>query len=252
MKVLTISSSRVGNSGFLENAIPLIHDFIGKDAINIAFVPFASVQRDYEEYGNMVKVALASLPYSVNTVTPVNAHSVIEKADVIMIGGGNTFKLLHDIYHYQLFQLIQNKVKNGTPYIGWSAGANIAGKSICTTNDMPIIQPQSFTSFGFLPFQINPHYINQTTENFNGETRDQRLEEFVTLNPNVPVIGLPEGTALRLEGNTLQFIGDKDGVLFQSDANTRPQKMKIAKGEDLSVLLSVSDKVDNNSKVDKT
>jgi len=116
---------------------------------------------------------------------------------------------------------------------------------------MPIIQPQSFTSFGFLPFQVNPHYINQTTEGFNGETRDQRLEEFVMLNPNVPVIGLPEGTALRLEGNALQFIGE-GGVLFQSDANKRPQKATIIKGEDLSALLSVSDKVDNNSKVYKT
>jgi dipeptidase E len=240
MKVLAISSSRVGNSGFLENAIPLIHGFTGKDAINIAFIPFASVQRDYDEYGNMVKEALASLPYSVNTVTPVNANSAIEKADVIMVGGGNTFKLLHDIYHYQLFQLIQNKVKNGTPYIGWSAGANIAGKSISTTNDMPIIQPQSFTSFGFLPFQINPHYINQTTEGFNGETRDQRLEEFVALNPNVSVVGLPEGTALRLEEAAVQFIGDKDGVLFQSDSNGFPKKRTIMKGEDLSPLSSVS------------
>lgn len=187
----------------------------------------------------MVKEALASSRYSVNTVTPANANSVIERADVVMVGGGNTFKLLHDIYQYQLFNPIRNKIQNGTPYIGWSAGANIAGRSISTTNDMPIIQPQSFVSFGFLPFQINPHYMNQTAEGFNGETRDQRLEEFVRLNPDVPVVGLPEGTALALKENALQFIGE-DGVLFQSDSNKHLQKRTISKGEDLSALLSVT------------
>lgn len=238
MKVLALSSSRVSNSGFLEKAISIIGDFIGKDAVNIAFIPFASVQWDYEAYGNMVKEALASLPYSVNTVTPADANSVIEGANVIMVGGGNTFKLLHDIFHYNLFDLIQNKVRNGVPYIGWSAGANIAGRSISTTNDMPIIQPRSFVSLGFLPFQINPHYFNQTTEGFNGETRDQRLEEFVTLNPNVPIVGLPEGTALMLGESSLKFIGD-NGVLFQSDSDKRLQKRTIAKDENLSSLLSV-------------
>lgn len=240
MKVLAISSSRVGNGGFLENTIPLISDFIGENSLNIAFIPFASVQRDYAEYGKMVKEALSSLPFSIKTSIPNEAKTIIEKADVIMVGGGNTFKLMHDIYHYQLFDLIQNKVKSGTPYIGWSAGANISGRSISTTNDMPIIQPQSFTSFGFLPFQINPHYINQATEGFNGETRDQRLEEFIALNPNVPVVGLPEGAALRLEGTSLYFIGDKEGVLFQNDLNRSLQKRAITKGEELSALLSVS------------
>jgi dipeptidase E len=237
MKVLAISSSRVGNNGFLENVISLIRDFIDKDAIKIAFIPFASVQRDYKEYGSMVKKALASLPYSINTAISDQANPIIENADVIMVGGGNTFKLLHDIYYYDLFRLIEDKVKSGTPYIGWSAGANIAGRSIGTTNDMPIIQPQSFTSFGFFPFQINPHYFNQTAEGFNGETRDQRLEEFVTLNPNVPVIGLPEGTALIREGSSLHFTGDRDGVLFQSNPDKVLKKRIIAKDEELSRLL---------------
>jgi dipeptidase E len=182
---------------------------------------------------------LSSLTFSIKTATPDEGKTIIEQADVIMVGGGNTFKLMHDIYHYQLFDLIQNKVKSGTPYIGWSAGSNISGRSISTTNDMPIIQPQSFTSFGFLPFQINPHYINQTTEGFNGETRDQRLEEFIALNPKVPVVGLPEGTALRLEGTSLYFIGDKEGVLFQNDLNRSLQKRAITKGEDLSALLFI-------------
>lgn len=237
MKVLALSSSRVGNGGFLENALPLIQNFLGYESLKIAFIPFASVQTNYDGYGTMVKEAFAPLPYSIQTVLPSNAKSIIESAEVIMVGGGNTFKLLHNIYNYELFDLIQNKVASGTPYIGWSAGANISGRSIGTTNDMPIIQPKSFMSFGFFPFQINPHYINQTVEGHNGETRDQRLEEFVILNPEIPVVGLPEGTALRLDNGLLHFTGDKEGVLFRCELNGLPQKTTIVKGEDLSVLL---------------
>jgi dipeptidase E len=237
MKVLAISSSRVGNGGFLENAISLVQDFIGSKALKIAFIPFASVQKNYEEYGSMVKQAFASLPYSIYTVIPDKAKSVIEDADAIMVGGGNTFKLLHDIYQYDLFERIQSKVKSGTPYIGWSAGANIAGRTLSTTNDMPIIQPKSFNSFAFFPFQINPHYINQTVQGHNGETRDQRLEEFVVLNPGVPVVGLPEGTALQLQNRILHFIGDKEGVLFQFDTNQSPQKIIIRNGAEISWLI---------------
>lgn len=141
------------------------------------------------------------------------------------------------IYNHELFQQIQNKVRNNTPYIGWSAGANIAGRSISTTNDMPIIQPKTFVSFGFFPFQINPHYISQNLEGHNGETRDQRLEEFVLLNPEIPVVALPEGTALRLDNDSLHFTGEKDGALFRCELNSLPQKTAIVKGEDLSVLL---------------
>jgi dipeptidase E len=239
MKVLAISSSRVGSGGFLENAMPLIREFISNSQ-KIAFVPFASVQRSYDEYAELVKKALSSLANSVDVVEPANAGKIIEQSDVIMVGGGNTFKLLHDIYDLKLFDLIQNKIQNGTTYIGWSAGANIAGKSIKTTNDMPIIQPWSFTAFGFFPFQINPHYFNQQLDGHNGETRDQRLEEFIMLNPKIPVVGLPEGSALKRTHSTLQFISDGDGTLFQADENNIPLKKIISKGEDLSLLLSGS------------
>jgi len=236
MKVLAISSSRVGNGDILENALPLIQEFLGNDKLSIAFVPFASVQRKYDEYGKMIIDALASLPYSIDIVKPASAKSTLQNSNVIMIGGGNTFKLLHDIYELDLFDLIQSLVKNGVPYIGWSAGANITGKSICTTNDMPIIEPLSFVSLGFFNFQINPHYINLRLEGHHGETRDQRLEEFVVLNPSIPIVALPEGTALSLNNSTLNFIGDKDGILFQADSNKIPFKKTITVNEDLSWL----------------
>ena len=221
----------------MENAVPLVRDFLGDAALRIGFIPFASVQTSYDEFAGMVKQAFSLLPYTIDTVSGENAGKVIKNADAIMVGGGNTFKLLHDIYDSHLFELIQHKVINGTPYIGWSAGANITGKSIGTTNDMPIIQPKSFSAFGFFPFQINPHYINNKTKNHNGETRDQRIEEFVTLNPDVPVAGLPEGSALVLENDSVRFIGNKKGVVFLSDSNKGLQKIKISKGKDLSFLL---------------
>lgn len=235
IKMLALSSSRVGSGGFLEAALPLITEFLGRFTGTIAFIPFASVTKDYQEYGSMVREALATHSLSINVVEPGNAKEVITSSSAIMVGGGNTFKLLHDIYELNLLELIRDKVKNGCPYIGWSAGSNIAGRTICTTNDMPVIQPASFNALQFIPFQINPHYLNEVREGFNGETRDQRLLEFVSLNPNIPVAGLPEGSALWLENDKLQYIGENSGVLFPGMDST---KISIATGTDLSYLLT--------------
>jgi dipeptidase E len=144
-----------------------------------------------------------------------------------MIGGGNTFKLLHDVYHYGLFETIRKKVTAGTPYIGWSAGANLTGLSIRTTNDMPIIQPSSFEAFAFFPFQINPHYINQPVAGFHGETRDQRLAEFVQLHPGVPVAALPEGTALSMEGEATRYLGNVPGYWLENDGTGKMLKQEL-------------------------
>ena len=234
LRILAFSSSRTGSSAYLEMAAPVINDFINKPTATIAFIPFASAANDYEEYTAKVRAALSGT-YTILTVTHDNATTVITAADVIMVGGGNTFKLLHDLYATGALELIQKKVNSGTTYIGWSAGANITGATICTTNDMPIINPGSFLALGFFPFQVNPHYYNVSVPGFNGETRDQRLEEFLQLNPQVPIVALPEGTALQLQNGHLQLTGSTAAFVL-SYANNGLVKTVIEPGEDFRNL----------------
>lgn len=218
-KILAFSSSRSGNSGFLEKAAPVIEEFLGNKPINIAFIPFADADKKYEEYACAVQSALKNPALHINVVLPSNAARIIENCEVIMVGGGNTFKLVHDLYELDLLDFIRAKIKRCTHYIGWSAGSNILAPSISTTNDMPIVEPRSFKALGLFPFQINPHYFNKRIEGFNGETRDDRLAEFLKMNPAVSVVGLPEGGYLKFENNLLQYFGEVEGVLFSSANN---------------------------------
>ena len=236
-KILALSSSRSGDSGYLETALPIIREFLGENKLKIAFIPFAFVD-SYEDYFSRVKEALKSLGHQINVVLPEIAKKVIDESDCLMVGGGNTFKLLHDLNQLNLIDVIRNKIDNGTPYIGWSAGANILGPTISTTNDMPVIEPKSFNALGLFPFQINPHYFNQKQEGFNGETRDQRIEEFLKMNPGIPVIGLPEGTFLILKNEVVRFEGKIAAALFQSEKKVDGNfKNEVLPGADLSFLL---------------
>lgn len=144
---------------------------------------------------------------------------------------------MHHLYEYELFDLIVSRVRTGTPYIGWSAGSNITGLSISTTNDMPIIEPRSFRAFGFFPFQINPHYINLPLNGHNGETRDQRLAEFIVLNPKVPVVCMPEGTLLHLEGGSIIYKGITDGLVLSSGEGNKVKRRSITPGSILPDVL---------------
>jgi dipeptidase E len=236
--ILAFSSSRSGNSRFLEKATPVIEDFLGSKPTNIAFIPFADANKKYEEYALAVQNALRNTALKINVVLPSNATSVIENTEAILVGGGNTFKLLHDIYELDLLNLIREKVNNGCPYIGWSAGSNILAPSSSTTNDMPIVEPRSFKALGLFSFQINPHYFNKKIEGFNGETRDDRLEEFLKMNPHASVAGLPEGSYLKLENDLLQYFGEDEGVLFTLEINGEGiLKKYLYPRQDLSFLL---------------
>jgi dipeptidase E len=131
---------------------------------------------------------------------------------------------------------IREKVFNGTPYIGWSAGANIACPTLRTTNDMPIIDPHGFECIGLVPFQINPHYLDAHAQGHAGETREQRIEEFIELNPEIFVAGLREGTILKLENDKLELIGDRKCRIFKKEK--RP--VELSSGDDFSFLMKDS------------
>lgn len=234
--VLAFSSSRVGDGAYLEKAVTVVKDFLGEKKCNIGFIPFASVD-GYELYAEKIGEAFAGLPYTIQTIDHTNTRAAIEASDVIMVGGGNTFKLLHNLYEADVVSLIKEKVESGTPYIGWSAGSNLTGPTICTTNDMPVIEPKSFSAFGFFPFQLNPHYYNMVIEGFHGETRDQRLEEFLKVNVGKKIMCLPEGTYLKLQLGELLFDGIAQGVLMTREEGQTIHRI-IHPGTDLTYLFS--------------
>ncbi len=230
MQLLLISSSKVDDGAYLETAkAHLATHFDGCN--NLVFIPYAGVTIRWDDYTAKVQQALPGLPIS-GVHQNVDAKQAIKAADGVLVGGGNTFQLLKTLYQQELVAIIQEKVKSGMPYAGWSAGSNIAGASIRTTNDMPIVEPPSFEALRLLPCQINPHYSNYQAPGHNGETRDDRLAEFMLLNPEMPVLAIPEGTALLRQGNELTLLGKQNGFLFSAG-----NKSELALGADLSHLL---------------
>ncbi|HYO78313.1 MAG TPA: dipeptidase PepE [Thermoanaerobaculia bacterium] len=208
MQLLLISSSIVHGYGFLDHAEADIRALLGKRR-NVAFVPFA--QHDVGTYSGRVRVRLAEMGFD---VTQVHGPEEIEAADAIYIGGGNTFRLLAQMYETGIVDLIRERVRGGIPYFSASAGTNVATPSIRTTNDMPIVYPPTFDALGLIPFQINPHYLDpDPSSTHKGETREDRIREFHEEN-TTPVLGLREGSMLRVEDDVVTLIGDKPARIF--------------------------------------
>ncbi|MFT4810049.1 MAG: dipeptidase E [Paraglaciecola sp.] len=213
MNVLMLSSSRVANEDYLQHAILMLNQHLS-NIKELLFIPFAGVSVSWDDYTTKVQHALPDFQI-IGIHQCSNAHQALERAQAILVGGGNTFNLLNELYRQDLLGTLKNQVNKGTPYVGWSAGSNICGNSIRTTNDMPIVQPPSFDALNFVPFQLNPHYTDYQAPGHNGETRAQRIEEFCILNPDMPVIGIREGCALLLQGESLALKGELDGVVFK-------------------------------------
>ena len=221
-KLLLLSSSREGQTLYLEHALPEIESFLCNQVNELLFIPYAGVSLDSTQYTEMVAQALKPLQLKVINITDCpDPKAAIEQAQAIVIGGGNTFYLLHQLYKFDLVEIIKQKVEQGTPYIGWSAGSNIAGLSIRTTNDMPIIEPPSFDALALVPFQLNPHYSDYQAPGHNGETRAQRLLEFTMVDSTTPTIGIQEGSALKLQTNKLTLKGKKEAYLFHGTTQKR-------------------------------
>lgn len=217
-RLLLLSSSRAGSTGYLDHAKALFASFLADHDVpveRVLFIPFAGVGKTFDTYLEQVRPAFAEIGIEVDSVHQyADAGAAVATAQAIVVGGGNTFALVKRLYDADLMEAVHARVAAGTPYIGWSAGANIAGPTLCTTNDMPIVEPPSFRALGLVPFQINPHFYSGRVEGHNGESREERLNEYLALNREATVVALREGTALRREANTLELLGALDGVVF--------------------------------------
>jgi len=212
MRLLLISSSRVHGYGYLDHSESEIRKFLGP-LKRVAFVPFAFA--DHDSYTQTVRERLGRMGYEVTQVKT----RVDLAADAIFVGGGNTFRLLKTIYDRGLLDEIQARVRTGMPYMGSSAGSVIAGPTIKTTNDMPIVQPPTFDSLRFVPYQINGHYIDaDPTSTHQGETRETRLAEYLEEN-EVPVLGIREGTMLLVDDEVTTVTGSKPAKVFRRGAD---------------------------------
>lgn len=230
--LLLISNSTQYGEKYLEHCENEIKDFLGSNVKNILFIPYAL--NDLDSYTN--KVRNRFLDFGYNVLSPHennNSKDALNKVDAIFTGGGNTFRLLTRLYEYDLLESIKNKVENGMPYIGSSAGSNIACPTIKTTNDMPIIYPPSFDALNLVPFNINAHYIDIHPEHHMGETREDRIKEFHELNDKV-VIGLREGTMLKINNKSMTLKGIKNCIVFRKDQ--KPEE--FSPNSNLDFLLS--------------
>ena len=212
---LLISASSYQDTGYLRHCKNWVKDFLGESGKEeILFIPYAGVRRTNDEYEQKVIDRLKN-----KNIKSIHHYedkiSAIKNASSIAVGGGNTFMLLYTLYKLNLVEPIKEAVANGTKYFGWSAGANIAGKTIMTTNDMPIIMPKSFDSLNIFPYQINPHFISGKLAGHNGESREERLEEFLIANPKETIYALPEGTALLIEDSEVEVIGHSEILKFE-------------------------------------
>ena len=216
MRLLLFSNSTNSGQEYLEYPMPYISDFLGREKLNCVFIPYAGVSLSYDDYTQKVRQKFESIGHEIISVhEDIDPAGLLENADVIVVGGGNTWQLLKKIQEEGLIDVVKRKALNGDPYIGWSAGSNMACPTIRTTNDMPIVQPHDFHSFDLIPFQINPHYLDENPDGHAGETREARIEEFIEVNRNLYVLGLRESTLLRIEGTELMLLGARNARLFR-------------------------------------
>jgi len=234
MKNLIIAStSTIHGSGYLEYLLPELSLFF-KNCKSILFIPFARPGGiSHDDYTVKVQQAFAKINIAVRGLHEFDsAKEAIETAEGIFTGGGNTFLLVSQLYKIKVMDVLANAVKNGTPYLGTSAGSNITGLSMQTTNDMPIVYPPSFQTLGLIPFNLNPHYLDADLQSKHmGETRETRIKEFHQFN-SIPVLGLREGSWLEVRGGNIILKGDLSARLFLQ--NQEPKELET--GSDLSRL----------------
>ena len=233
MNLLLISNSTNAGEAYLKYPIQEIAKTLeGID--EVVFVPYAAVTFSYDEYEAKVQNRFNEIGVKVRSIHhAINKRNFIRHAKAIVIGGGNTFALLKKMQEEELLDMIFHRVKAGVPYIGWSAGSNVTCPTICTTNDMPIVQPESFRAIGLVSFQINPHYLDANPEGHAGETREQRIKEYLEANRSRYVVGLREGCMLRINDEGIELIGSRSMRIFKKGQET----YEVQPGENIDFLI---------------
>lgn len=234
-RLLLLSNSTNPGEPYLGWPASHIKDFLGTAVKKVLFVPYAGVTISWDDYFDAVSSQFRKSGYEMDSIHQLEvSDDLLKDFDAIVIGGGNTFQLTYLLQKNGLIKPIHDAVNNGMPYIGWSAGSNITCPTIKTTNDMPVVEPESFAGLNLIPFQINPHYTEATIPNHGGESREMRLQEFISVNKNTLVAGLPEGSLLRYEKGKLYFVGKGACKVFKYGTDARIYK----DGDDLSWILN--------------
>lgn len=234
MRLLLFSNSTNAGEEYLSYALPYINNFLTEKEKQAIFIPYAGIAPGFDNYEKMVANKFEAIGIRLEALHRLNRKiEAIQKAKCIVIGGGNTFHLLKSLQEYKLIETIRKRIVQGIPYIGWSAGSNMACPTIRTTNDMPIVEPEDFNALGLIPFQINPHFTDYSDENHAGETREMRIEEFLLVNRKVYVAGLREGTLFHIDNKSIKLLGDKSCRIFKYDQ--KPQE--VNSGDNLSFLM---------------
>lgn len=234
-RLLLISNSTSHGGGYLDHCEAEMRATLA-GAGRVLFVPFAL--RDRDRYAASARERLGRMGFAVDSLheageDPAAARRMVEEAEAVFTGGGNSFRLLATLYRLELLGPLRERALAGAPYLGSSAGSNLACPTVRTTNDMPIVEPPSLTALGLVPFQINPHYLDpDPASTHQGETREERIREYLEEN-DLPVVGLREGAMLDVEDERMTLRGSAGARLFRRGAEPE----ELAPGADLSLLL---------------
>jgi dipeptidase E len=232
MRLLLISNSTNPGEGYLEHPHKQIESFF-EGTKKVLFIPYAAVSITFNEYEKKVQQKFSEMGIEVDSIHHYrDAKKAVKEAEGFVVGGGNSFRLLKMIQQLDIIESLRYRVLDGVPYLGWSAGANVACPTICTTNDMPIVEPDNFSAFNLVRFQINPHYTEDVIQGHSGESRDQRIEEFLILDPYSYVVGLREGSMILIQKGVINLLGNKTAKIFHYGALPK----EVNPGDDLDYL----------------
>jgi dipeptidase E len=235
LRILLVSNSTLHGRGYLDHVEEEIRDLLGA-ARQVLFFPYALHDRD--GYAAKARERFASMGYElISAHSAADPRKAVASADAIFIGGGNTFRLLKALQDLELLEPIRQRIRSGAPYIGSSAGSNVAGPTIKTTKDMPIVQPGSFDALGLVPFQISPHFQDPDPNSKHmGETQEERILQFLEEN-ETPVLGMREGAWVRVENGSVMLRGSRGARIFRRDK----EPVEAVTGDEISALVGAPD-----------